>query len=153
MNKENKQTEKRSSLLKRIFNIRQWSDWYRVKAGARYFWTSASKLSQADRQRQVEDFKHAQLRLGLSDEALARRGLYLRRLSYFMLFLSALIFCYGIYHLFYASWIAFILSLVVTSIGLSLAFRYHFWWFQISRQTLGCTFSEWYQASILGRKQ
>ena len=100
MNKENKQTEKRSSLLKRIFNIRQWSDWYRVKAGARYFWTSASKLSQADRQRQVEDFKHAQLRLGLSDEALARRGLYLRRLSYFMLFLSASFLIIGHSHIF-----------------------------------------------------
>jgi intracellular multiplication protein IcmV len=48
---------------------------------------------------------------------------------------------------------AFIVSLVVTLIALILAYRYHFWYFQMKQRKLGCTFSEWYKQGLFGEKK
>ena len=69
-----------------------------------------------------------------------------------MLLSACLIFVYAGYQFFYGSIKAFIVSLVVMLIALVLAFRYHFWYFQIKQRKLGCTFNEWYRRINRGER-
>jgi intracellular multiplication protein IcmV len=55
------------------------------------------------------------------------------------------------YQLFYGSYQAAIVSFIILWIALVLAFRYHFWYFQIKNRKLGCTVYEWYRG-LLGDK-
>ncbi len=52
-----------------------------------------------------------------------------------MLLIAALIFVYALYHFYAGTFKAAFVSLTVMMVALALAFRYHFWYFQIkSRQ-------------------
>ena len=46
-----------------------------------------------------------------------------------------------------------LLQAIDTLIALVLAFRYHFWYFQMKQHKLGCTFNEWYRQGLLGEKK
>lgn len=139
----------------RIINIRRWFDWDRTKS-----FTIALKnaikflfVPQEVSTTSIESFDTAVNKLNLTDEELLVKQNSLYRLSLLMLSIAVLIFIYSLYQLFYGSFKAFGVSLVVTSIGLTLAFRYHFWYFQVKHKKLGCTFNEWYRQGLLGEKK
>ena len=48
------------------------------------------------------------------------------------------------HHLWYTSLLVFCFSLFITA----LCFRYHFWWFQVKKRKLGCTFDEWKEETL-----
>ncbi|MBL7480690.1 type IVB secretion system protein IcmV [Legionella bononiensis] len=141
------------SIFKRIINIRTWSDWDRMKAFTLYLLNGFKRLFVTQKEVEVESFDSAVNKLKLSDADLVIKQNALLRLSIVMLAAAFMIFIYTGYQLFYGSFKAAIVSLVVMLIALVLAFRYHFWYFQIKHKKLGCTIKEWYRQGILGEKE
>lgn len=140
-------------VFSRIINIRRWFDWDRTKSftialknGIKLFFVPQKGIK-------PESFQTAVTKLHLSDEELLIKQSALFRLCILMLIIALIILGYSGYQLFYGSLKAFCVSLVVSCIALTLAFRYHFWYFQIKHRKLGCTVNEWYRQGILGEKE
>lgn len=141
------------NVLMRIFNVKTWGDWDRMKSFTLYLTRGFKKFFIPQKNEVSESFEAAKIRLNLSDKDLMAREKGLFRLSLLMVGAAILLFIYAIYHLFTGNYLAFILSLVVMAIALVLAFRYHFWYFQIKSRKLGCTINEWFRQGIMGDKQ
>ena len=90
--------------------------------------------------------------LKLTDSELLLRQKALLRLSLLMVGFAVLLFFYAMYNFYFLHVSAGILSFVVMLIALVLAFRYHFWHFQIKERKLGCSIREWYKQGLLGEK-
>jgi intracellular multiplication protein IcmV len=99
-----------------------------------------------------ESFESAVKRMQLTEEDLQLKEISLWRLSVLMLTMSVFIWIYAIYQFFEGTWIACVISLVVMMIGLALAYRYHFWYYQIKTRKLGVSFFEWFRQGLLGEK-
>ncbi|WP_298624139.1 type IVB secretion system protein IcmV [uncultured Legionella sp.] len=143
-------------VFKGIFNIRAWSDWDRLKAFTLYLKNGFKRLFVPQKitdAKSVESFDDVKSRLKLSDAELLIKQNALLRLSIFMLVFAAMVVVYVGYQFVYGSFRAGLLSLVVTLIALVLAFRYHFWYYQIKHRKLGCTIKEWYRHGLLGEKE
>jgi intracellular multiplication protein IcmV len=134
-----------------IINVRSWADWDRVKSFTLYLGNGFIGLFVPRKNVESESFDEAVNKLGIDDVNLIKKQNALFRLSMIMLVAAGGIFVYAGYQLFYGSFKAVIVSLIVTMIALVLAFRYHFWYFQIKHRKLGCTFDEWYKG-VLGEK-
>jgi intracellular multiplication protein IcmV len=152
-----RKTSRIVGLFKSIFNVRSWLDYDRIKAFTLYLWNGIKKMVipqkvEVTEQDASQSFRTMVASMNLSEQDLASRAKGLYRLSLLMCFVSLLIFGYAIYQIVSGHWKATIVSLVVTLIGLVLAFRYHFWYFQIKERKLGCTFQEWYKRGLLGGK-
>ncbi len=140
-------------VFKRIINIRAWSDWDRMKAYTQYLVTGIKRLFVPQKHIESESFETAMTKMNLTDADLLIKQNALFRLSVIMSVAAILIFGYAGYQLFYGTFKAAFISLVVMTIALVLAYRYHFWYFQIKHRKLGCTFNEWYRQGILGEKE
>lgn len=144
-------------VFSRIINIRTWFDWDRTKSftialknGIKYLFVPRKNI---ETNIESESFESAATQLNINDAELLVKQNALFRLSIVMLAAAGLIFIYSGYQLFYGSLRAFGVSLVVTTIAMALAFRYHFWYYQIKHRKLGCTFQEWYRQGLLGEKE
>ncbi|CEG55846.1 type IVB secretion system protein IcmV [Legionella fallonii] len=140
-------------VITRIINIRFWFDWDRMKAFTVALKNGIKRMFVPQQAVTSESFNAAKTRMHLSDAELLSKQNALFRLSILMLAVAILLLGYGGYQIFYGSLKAVIVSLVVTLIALVLAFRYHFWYFQIKHRKLGCTFNEWYRQGLLGEKE
>lgn len=136
-----------------IFNVRAWFDWDRIKSFTLFLMDGFKKLFIVQEQLQADSFSEAQKQFKLTDADLLLKQKALWRLSMLMVTIALLIFGYSIYHFIYGTLRAGLVSLVVMMIAWVLAFRYHFWYFQIKKQKLGCTFNEWYRQGLLGEKE
>ena len=145
-----------SRLATRFFNVFRfylWLDVSRLKGFFEYIKTLFKKIFVPQPKKAEESFDDAKKRLNLTDEQLLKQARALFRVSLLMLGLGGLLLCYGVYQIFYGSLLAFLLSLVVTLIALALAFRYHFWFFQIKTKQLGCSWKAWLNEGLLGGKK
>lgn len=140
-------------VFNQIINVRSWADWDRMKVFALYLGNGFMRLFVPQEATVTESFEDAMKRLNLNEADLLAKQKALYRLSIVMLVAASAILIYSGYQLFYGSFKATLISLVVLMIALVLAFRYHFWYFQIKNRKLGCTFDEWYKKVILGEKE
>jgi intracellular multiplication protein IcmV len=140
-------------LISSILNVRAWFDWERMKAFTQYLTHGFQQLFIPKVSADAESFKQATTKLKLDDSSLLMKQKALYRLSMIMLVLAGCVLGYSGYQMLYGSFKAAIVSIVVTLIALVLAFRYHFWYFQIKQQKLGCTFDEWFRQGFLGEKK
>lgn len=140
------------NVFTRIFNVRAWIDFDRLKSFTLYLGNGFKKMFIPQQGGGGETFEEAMLRLNISEKDLQERKSALYRLSLLMCAAAIFIFGYAIYHVMYGSYKAVVISLVVMLIALVLAFRYHFWYFQIKERKLGCTMQEWYRKGLLGEK-
>ncbi len=149
---KNKSGSRIGRVLVSILNVRAWSDWDRMRSFTRYLVKAIKKFFVPQESTEKESFAEAKKRLKLTDNDLLMRQKGLLRVCILMVVFAFLLFAYATYLFYYLSFKGGILSLVVMSIALVLAFRYHFWYFQIKEQKLGCTIQEWYKRSIKGDK-
>ena len=140
------------TIFSRIFNVRSWLDYDRIKSFTLYLVNGFKKMFVPQTNEVTETFEEAIKRQNISEEELKKRQSALYRLSLLMCGAALFIFAYAIYHVFYGSFRAVLISLVVMLIALVLAFRYHFWYFQIKERKLGCTMHEWYRKGLMGEK-
>ena len=141
------------NLISKIIDIRCWLDWSRVKAFTLYLANGFSRLFVPQKEAHSESFEEAKTKLNLSDENMLAKQKALFRLSIIMLISAFLILIYAGYQIYYGSIKAFLVSIIVVLIALVLAFRYHFWYYQIKHHRLGCTFNEWLRQGLLGEKK
>ncbi len=149
--KQNRTTK----VLKNIFNIRLWLDYDRLRAFNIYIVEIFKRVfipSQTKQKDSKATFEDAMVKMNLTEEGLVVRRNALFRLAILMSLIGFAVFVYAVYHLIEGNYQAAVVSLVVSMIGFVLAFRYHFWYFQIRERKLGCTLKEWYQQGFLGKK-
>ena len=139
-------------VLRSIFNVRSWSDWDRMKSFTSYLGNGFKKFFVPQEPVARESFEEARKRLNLSDTDLVARQRGLLRLSLIMAVFAVLLLFYGIYQHINVHFLSASLSLVVMLIALVLAFRYHFWYFQIKERKLGCSVREWFKQGLMGEK-
>ena len=140
-------------VLSQIFKISLWFDWPRFKSMSLFLWNGIKKFFVPQETTDTESFAAAKKRLNLTDAMLLTRKKGLLRMSILMTFFAFLFFVYAIYHFYFLNIKGGILSLVVMSIALILGFRYHFWYFQIKEQKLGCSIHEWFKQGLMGDKR
>lgn len=139
--------------FKNILNIRYWLDLERIKQFTLYLFNGFKNMFVPQAKAQGESFEEAVKTLHLSEQDLELKKKGLLRLSLIMLVIACTLLAYGVYQLYYGAYRAMLLSLVVFLIAIVLAFRYHFWYFQMKQQKLGCTLREWYKHGLLGDKK
>lgn len=149
----NKKTKSKiGGLLRRIFNVREWIDWNRIKSGGEYISKGAKQVFIATPVHPVESFSEAQRRLKLTEDSITARGRALLRTSLLMACLAILLFCYAIYHFIWGTIHSGVLSLSLSVVSIAFAFRYHFWYFQITQRKLGCNLRDWVRKGLMGKK-
>lgn len=128
-----------------------WFDWNRLKISTIYLMKGIKHFF-VIQQQAGESFEAATQRLKLTEADLVTRKKGLLRLSLIMLAFACIMFFYAIYLLVMGSPMGGILALVVMLIALVLAFRYHFWCFQIQQRKLGCSINDWFNYSFRDNK-
>ena len=151
---KNKPRSRIARVFTRIINIRFWFDWDRMRSFSLFLVSGFKRLFIPQKNpSKPETFAQAQKHYHLNDADLLIKQNALFRLSMVMVTAALLIFIYSGYHFFYGTYKAAFVSLVVMMLALVLAFRYHFWYFQIKNRKLGCTFTQWYRQGLLGEKE
>lgn len=140
-------------VFKRVINIRYWADWDRVNSLSSSLLRGIKRLFVPSSTTATETFDEALARMNITESDLSLKQKALLRLSIVMVAVAGLVLIYTGYQLFYGSFKAVLVSLVVMLVALVLAFRYHFWYFQIKQRKLGCTYQEWYKQGLLGEKE
>ncbi len=148
-NKKDSPAPKPASKTKRVihwfFKPREWSDWDRSKSIARFFLEMIERffVVRPQSEEKAETFDNAVAKYNLDEASLKAKAQGLERLSYSLVAVGVFLFFYAIYQLFYGSTRGMLIAVAETGIALVLAFRYHFWSFQIKSRKLGCSFKEW----------
>ncbi|MCH9689369.1 MAG: type IVB secretion system protein IcmV [Gammaproteobacteria bacterium] len=137
----------------RIFPFRFWSDADRLQGFSAYIVSIFKKMFVPQPKKASESFKAAQGRLNLTDGQILEQQRALFRMSILMLLIAVGLFWYGIYQVFYGSMIGLLLTCSVILITLTLAARYHFWYFQIKVKKLGCSWKTWLHEGLLGGRK
>ncbi len=141
------------SFIMRFFNFRAWADWDRSKAITQYFLGVFERVlipKKLTIKRKTASFDGVVAQLNLSEKELQDRASGLLRLSYILGFMAFGLLCYMGYQIAYGSLKAVLMSMIEMIVAAVLAFRYHFWHFQIRRRRLGCGLREWFQTTIGG---
>lgn len=88
----------------------------------------------------------------VTPEKLRKKCLGFLRLTVLAIFLSILMFIYAITELIFGHFLSFFPSFVVSLLCLAIAFKYHFWYFQIKTKKLGCSVHEWLEYILPSKK-
>lgn len=139
------------TVIKSILNVRKWSDYDRLKSFTLYLGEGFRKMfiPQGARKKKVS-FHEAVARMKLTEKDLKIKKRALLRLSILMCIMAIGIMAYSGYHFYYGFYKAALVSIVISMLGFVLAFRYHFWYFQIRERKLGCSFMEWFKNGLFG---
>lgn len=141
------------SLVTRIFNVRWWSDYDRIKAFNVYLVNGVKKIvSMPNNEPSKTNFNRVVASMQLTENELLAKKNNLLRTSLWMCSFAIILLVYMFYQLATASYLAVLVSFVLVLVAGALAFRYHFWYFQIKNRKLGCSLKEWYKQGIRGEK-
>lgn len=141
-----------AGMAKSFVDVRKWSDFDRLATFFLYIVHAIQNVFSAPAQEGGADsFNTVVQRYHLTDERIAAKEKAFFRIALSMSFIGCLGVIYVVYMFFYGSWRAVMLSLVVDALAWVLAFRYHFWYFQVKTRKLGVTFKEWYRSGLMGR--
>lgn len=142
--------------MKRYFSglvaVKKWADVDRTKRTTRGLIDSFKNLFIARESTRTESLQDAMQRLNLSEADLRAQRQNFLRLALIMTTVAVGIFIYALYRFIQLNFLTGFISLIIMMLALTLAFRYHFWYFQLKKGKLGCTFSEWFYEGLLGKK-
>lgn len=142
------------STVSQIFDFRvdRWADWQGIKNTTRYLWEHSKDLFFSKKSNFSETFEMAITRLEISNEDLIAQRKRYGILAVLFIFYAISLMLYGAIILFFKNWIGGIISFSLSIYALALAFRFHFWCFQIKQKKLGCTVREWYQSIVFEQR-
>lgn len=140
-----------------IFNVREWVSYDEISYNGKWILESLkllfSKPKKLNQQELNETFSDAATRLQLSEEDIASRTKHFLMTSVLYFAIAVLLFAYEIYLIFVgAPFLSLIMNLALIALMTSYAYRENFWYMQMKKRKLGCTFDEW-RNYILGRTQ
>ena len=96
-----------------------------------------------------ESFAEAKQRFQLEDKTISAMQRTFGRMALVFSVITLMACVYTVYLFLYGTWSAILVALALSTLAAVLAFRYHFWWFQIRSRTLGYTFKEWLHKGLL----
>ena len=132
--------------------LRKWSDYDQIMQTGKSLKEFLLSLFVPQRTSYQESLTQAMSRLQLSAEDIRNRMRSFKRLTVIMLVIAAIVFLYSVYLFMHRHLAVAGISLLMMGLPLMLAFRYHFWFFQLKQGKLGCSLSEWFIQGVLGRK-
>ncbi len=129
---------------KTFFNPSAWIDYPSLKNNTLMLYGVLKNTFTVPKPTTSETFEESVKRRGLSDKDIADGiGTY-QGLAWVFVILAVAALVYAGYLMYYYSTITgMILSIVVSALCLSQAFKYDFWALQMRRRKLGLTFSDW----------
>jgi intracellular multiplication protein IcmV len=129
-----------------VVNIRvdHWLGVEHIKHSVKQTINSNKDIFIPEQAERVETFEESLNRLDITEKDLKTKETNFIRLFAIHLLISLIIFCYSIFLFYNKNWIGGIMALCLISYPLSLAFRFHFWLFQIKNRKLGCSIKEWW---------
>lgn len=138
---------------KTFFNPRAWLGYDSLKDQTRTIRGFVKEAITVRKPDITESYDEALKRLDMKEEDARKAGRTYLIYALIFFFLGVLDFIYGCYLIFHhGAFLGLVLALAVCTLLLAQAFRYHFWYFQIRSQRLGCTFQEW-RDYVLGRQK
>lgn len=141
-----------TGFFKSMFNVRLWTGYDRIKDQGSQIKDEYQRMFTVKEAGHEENLEEVMQRFQLSESDLQDRMRDFYRLSMMMLVMFVPVFCYFVYMLISLHLHAAFLSLVVSFFPLVLAFRYHFWYYQLKQRRLGVTFKEWLRHGVLGER-
>lgn len=147
----NPSSKKFRAYIKRFFDFKSWVDFNRTKEITNYFLNIFEKffVPKKIKPEQVKSFDEVMQELGLTEEDIKKRSLTFQRMYRLMLGGALFFYVYTLYQFLYGSILSVMVAFVLAFLSLTLAFRYHFWFFQIQRRKLGCSIKEWFRANFM----
>lgn len=151
-------TPKKGTRTKRLalffFNPRVWFGLDNVRSVTTFFLSFIEQflVLQPKNKKGAETFKQAVAKFDLDETALKTKSMGLKRLSYILVTMAGFLFLYCLYQFCFGSFRSALIAFVEVGVALVLAFRYHFWHFQIEHRKLGCSIKEWFKESFTGER-
>lgn len=131
------------------FRVDQWLDYPNIKKRFSYLINQTKNLFTVVQPQKQETFKQAMLRFELSDGELATQANNYRNLSILFLSSATLMLFYLLFLVFIKqNYMGACITFSLTIYSLTRAYYYHFWYFQIKKEKLGCSPKEWFLALI-----
>lgn len=131
--------------VKPFVNFPQWLGWKQIVSSTRALKELAKTAFQISKgESRKESFEQAVSRLRLTEEDLKKRKKMFLRMALFYFLIGAGLFGYGIY-LFVSTpyFLGGLLTLILSMLMFTYAYREHFWYFQLKARKLGCSFNDW----------
>jgi intracellular multiplication protein IcmV len=139
-------------VLKSFVDVPRWIGFSSLRATGSQIGGMARNLFSTAKPQFEETYEEAVQRMQLSEEALQKRMTTFFRMAvlYFVIGLCLLVYTGVLF--FYGHLTSTMLSLVLSFVLFTFAFREHFWYTQMKLKRLGCTFKEWFAYLISGKK-
>lgn len=137
---------------KPFVNFPAWMGLKQLSSSGKGIKDTAKSLLQQSKSTRKETFEEAVARLGLNEQVLKQRQQVFLRMAMAYGAMALSLFGYSVYLLVTMHIAAGFMTLVLTVLALTLAFRQHFWYFEIKQRKLGCTVKEWFFHLVRGAK-
>jgi len=135
-------------LVKPFVNVPSWMGWKDLKSTGTNIKDTAKALLETEKAQRTETFQQAVARFGLNPEQLAQKQKDYLNAALLYSGIGIALFLYAVYLFIFGHLAAGFLTLVLTVLAAVLAFRQHFFYYQIKRHKLGCTIKEWFRDLI-----
>jgi intracellular multiplication protein IcmV len=134
---------------KTFFNPSAWLGYGQLKESTSAIWGVIKTLFVPAKPQRTETFEEAMVRFNVTEDELKEKQNVFLTYAYGFVLFAVCSFVIGFFLLIHHKTVlGWLLALAVTTLFLSQAFRYHFWYFQIKNRKLGCTFKEWRQGKV-----
>ena len=129
--------------FKSFVDVKKWSSYDEVSSNTKTAWGLFRRLSNRNKDVRKETYEDAISRMGLSEEQIHQRkkNFLLSALVYAVFALG--FFVYLVYLLINVKLLAASLTLLLVVLMSLATYREHFWYMQMHKRKLGCTFEDW----------
>lgn len=150
--KRRERFKKTGKRVGRAINPRAWMGYDHLKKSTLFLKNEFNNVFVPPSPGEQNDFEEVVENFNLTPKELLEKQKTFLFLAIFLVFLMLIVLGYALYQLIHAHYLSFFPSFVLSLFCLSLAFRYHFWYFQVKSRKLGCTLQEWLEF-LLSKKQ
>ncbi len=134
---------KKKGFFGRVYNVSKWTDADNIKKTGKSIISQAKRLTEVRESTRKETFEQAIARMNITEKDLKDRMKQTYLVSWIFLALAIGLLGYGSF-VFMRGFVSGLFICVVMSVlGFVLAYQQSFWYFQMKRRKLGCTFNEW----------
>ena len=133
------------AFFKSFVNVRKWSSYDEVSADAKMTFGLFRKFFSRNTARVIkqETYEESVARLHMTEEQLLQRKKVFLYSALIYGGLAFILFVYFVYLLLTKHFLATFLALILTGLMIVSAYREHFWYMQMQKRKLGCSFSDW----------
>ncbi len=135
-------------IAKPFLDFPTWMGAKDIKANTAMLFSAIKTIFTYNKPSQKETFAAAMIRLGLTENDLVQSSKQYKYMAVIYLGLAIITLLYAIFLLVKQHYLGGVPALCITLLFLVLAFRNHFWFFQIRQRKLGCTVREWFNYII-----